>query len=107
MTEKTDWAKIIAILFVSGIGLIYLLNKLVPQFAVSAGPFIFIILIGIALWVAFKLFELEKTKALDWSMFLVFLIIVGGIVVTLWKFPSIAPNFSLAIRETMSLIGVP
>lgn len=109
MDGKTaDYIKIGAISFVAILVMIYLIDQFTPSFSVSLGPVIWLILMGIAGYVALRFMKLEKD--MDWSKGVVFAGILVGVIWLLIKYPNIAPSFSTVTIQTrsiaMSIVGM-
>lgn len=104
VSTSTDLAKKGAIGFGVMLLMVYVLNIFAPELAVSIGPIIFIIIAAIGLFIVLRI--LKKGQTLDIGTVAVFILVGGILVWVLNKFPSIAPGFSIVVRQSLSIVGM-
>lgn len=100
-----DWARIGAIAFVIALIGLYFINSLdlVSGLDGSLKMVIFFVLIGVALYVAFRL--LGETKVgVSWGNMVIYIAILIGIVYAIIQF-NIFPEFSVTARSIASILS--
>lgn len=106
MVDKPkDWAKVGAIAFVIALIGLYFINSLdlVSGLEGSLKMVIFFVLIGVALYIAFRL--LGETKVgVSWGNMVIYIAILVGIVYAIIQF-NIFPEFSVVANNLASIIA--
>ena len=104
-SKSKDWAKVGAVAFVLTIVLLYFANKFewIAGLDDSVKMIIFFVLIGVALYVTFRL--LGETKVgVSWGNMVIYIAILVGIVYVIIQF-NIFPEFSIVANNLKSIVG--
>lgn len=100
-----DWTIIAVVAFVIATIGLFIANNFVEGLDISVKTIIFLVLIGVALLIAFRLLgEAKKVGEVSFTDVIIYVGILAGIVFVMIKF-NLAPEFSLVANNLASLIG--
>ena len=97
--KKTDWAKFGSVAFVLGLIGVMIANNYVENFSLGITNIIFVVLMGIAMYLALLLVrEAKKTQEISFIDMVIYAAILFGIGWMVLKF-NLAPAFSIALQS--------
>ena len=107
-------SKIYAILVGVVLGALYFINIFAPQFAASMSTAVFILLAMLLVWAGGRIFWIQRKEGLDLEKTLVYFLVIVGVILVIYKFPSLMPSFSIQAQSVidtttqsiMSIFGV-
>lgn len=99
-------------LFLGGMVLLYLASEAISgQLGqdVSVGPFMFVVIMGVAIWVlVFMANSVMRQRVISGEQWVTLGLVAGAIVALFYFFPGIIPDsFSAAMTEIHSMVGGP
>ena len=97
--KPKDWAKVGSVAFVIALIGIMVANQFVEGFSLPIRTVMFIVFVGVALYISFQLIgEAKRTGEISFMDVILYGIVLVGIGYLIVKF-NISPNFSIALES--------